>query len=690
MRLLIISQFFPPETNAAAHRIGFLAEKLSENKDNDVTVICEPPNYPKGVLFDGYKNSLFSAEKKGNITIIRSWVRITARRDFINRIVTYFSFFFSGLLAGTRVPKPDVVFASAPPLPVLFSGFIISKLRGVSLVSEVRDIWPDSVVAVGMMKKGVLFKILESCEKTVYRGSSAVIVNADGIRRRLIKDKGVSPEKTVVIRNGADLDLFSGAPNPNIIDEQYGTKNKFVVLFSGLIGLAQSPEVVIRAAELLRGEEDVVFMLVGEGVLKKQSEEAKKGIWTGFGSEENQTSWYKEDKRLREIRITLSNITNKIILLARDMSKIELEEQAIEGQLKKEAKKKVGVMLIHGITGLPTAMDEFDLYLRQKGYITYKVRLPGHGRTMEEFFYTPVSEIEDFLISAFKYFYQYMSDINYGDGRFYVIGNSLGSMMPLHIMAINRQGLYPYQSMVKGIVSMSACVIPATAYPLFKYPTATKAVSSVMDFLSKWVGVSKGGSKVDKLINKIKKRDLAPDKFEETVKQEIKPLIKKMLEKRKKSFEQKGLEYAYTDQDIQRIIETIMNNLKQGNIALDKADVINIDAILTTKSMQGSALKTVSAIGKFTMQLKEDVKHIKIPILILQGLHDTVTHPSSADYIYGSVQTPWKFKKVVFLSKSGHNPNIDYDKDRVFEESFGFIERVEKEQEKIESTPIYE
>ena len=427
-----------------------------------------------------------------------------------------------------------------------------------------------------------------------------------------------------------------------------------------------------------------------EPVLKKQSEEAKKGIWTGFGSEENQTSWYKEDKRLREIRITLSNITNKIILLARDMSKIELEEQAIEGQLKKEAKKKVGVMLIHGITGLPTAMDEFDLYLRQKGYITYKVRLPGHGRTMEEFFYTPVSEIEDFLISAFKYFYQYMSDINYGDGRFYVIGNSLGSMMPLHIMAINRQGLYPYQSMVKGIVSMSACVIPATAYPLFKYPTATKAVSSVMDFLSKWVGVSKGGSKVDKLINKIKKRDLAPDKFEETVKQEIKPLIKKMLEKRKKSFEQKGLEYAYTDQDIQRIIETIMNNLKQGNIALDKADVINIDAILTTKSMQGSALKTVSAIGKFTMQLKEDVKHIKIPILILQGLHDTVTHPSSADYIYGSVQTPWKFKKVVFLSKSGHNPNIDYDKDRVFEESFGFIERVEKEQEKIESTPIYE
>ncbi|OGG38297.1 hypothetical protein A3I34_01375 [Candidatus Jorgensenbacteria bacterium RIFCSPLOWO2_02_FULL_45_12] len=276
MRLLIISQFFPPETNAAAHRIGFLAEKLSENKDNDVTVICEPPNYPKGVLFDGYKNSLFSAEKKGNITIIRSWVRITARRDFINRIVTYFSFFFSGLLAGTRVPKPDVVFASAPPLPVLFSGFIISKLRGVSLVSEVRDIWPDSVVAVGMMKKGVLFKILESCEKTVYRGSSAVIVNADGIRRRLIKDKGVSPEKTVVIRNGADLDLFSGAPNPNIIDEQYGTKNKFVVLFSGLIGLAQSPEVVIRAAELLRGEEDVVFMLVGEGVLKKQSEETAK------------------------------------------------------------------------------------------------------------------------------------------------------------------------------------------------------------------------------------------------------------------------------------------------------------------------------------------------------------------------------------------------------------------------------
>lgn len=280
MKLLIISQYFPPEVNAPAHRLGFFAKYLGEKAGAKITVICEPPNYPRGILFNGYKNKIFSREKiSENMEILRAGVWITKKRNFINRSLNYSSFFFSSVLAGLRAEKPDIIYASSPPLTVLFSGFVVSKMIRVPLVIEVRDIWPDSVATVGMIKrKNPFFKILEFCEKIVYKSSKKIVVNAEGIGKKLLENKGVEKEKIVFLPNGAELDFFTPDAETDKIDTKYDLNNSFVVLFTGLIGLAQNVEALIRAAELLRENKKIKFLIVGDGAEKEKNENLAKSL----------------------------------------------------------------------------------------------------------------------------------------------------------------------------------------------------------------------------------------------------------------------------------------------------------------------------------------------------------------------------------------------------------------------------
>ncbi len=271
MKILILTQYFYPETNAPAHRHGYFSKYLVE-RGHEVTVICGTPNYPAGVIFPGYRNGLFNSKIENGVKVIRSWVWITPRKGFIDRILNYGSFFVSSLIVGLATERPDVILVSSPPLPVAFSGFLISKIRRVPLVTEIRDIWPESAYAVGMAKKNVFFRLMERFETGVYRNSVKIIVNAEGIGRRLASGKNVPEGKISFIPNGADLDMFGKKSDTAEMDGKYGLAGKFVALYTGLIGLAQSPEIMIEAAKILKKEIDVVFLIVGEGALKSKCE----------------------------------------------------------------------------------------------------------------------------------------------------------------------------------------------------------------------------------------------------------------------------------------------------------------------------------------------------------------------------------------------------------------------------------
>lgn len=487
-----------------------------------------------------------------------------------------------------------------------------------------------------------------------------------------------------------------GSEKAPTIDEQQGRRTPYNIETSkrAVLRIVQDEdklkELVARTEQELQPEINSLYASYAQlnKFLQQQSSNAKQGIWTGFGTDIHETEWSRENNVIADIRRILGDIVNKTMIIAKQIADINIEEQQIHEsfpEVERGLSKKVGIMLIHGITCKPSDMAEYENFLRSKGYITYNIRLPGHGESMEEFFNTPIDEIEDFLISAFKYFYLYMKKVNNGDGRFYVAGVSIGSMMPLHIFAKSWQGKYPYQSMVNGLISMSACIIPTAlaGVPQFE-PVLTKIGPTLFRIVSffKKTGYYKSFSDIDQKVMQIRKRKLDTEKFYEAIRTEIGSMMRAKLQEQRKQMVIAGGQYLYKDEEegklVADIIEMIIKNIEQGKSALDSGDIKSINTRIFRDSMQGHSYKALGALAQLTMQLRQDVKQIQIPILVLQGVKDIVSHYSSAEYIIKNVKTKLQYKSLVFLPKSGHIPVIDFDKQTVFDETVKFVEMIEK------------
>lgn len=278
MKILMFSQFFPPEANAPAHRMGFFARFFVARYGDEVTAVCGTPNYPRNEIFAGYRNQWFMKRKEDGVTVIRAWAWVTKRRTVLDYFLIYGAFMVSSFSAGLRAPRADVIFATSPPLPVLFSALIVSLMRCIPLVVDIRDIWPESALAVGVLKKNVFYRAMEVLERYVYRRAKAVTVNAEGIEKRLHEGRGVPREKIHFFPNGADFELFRDNMNTAELERTHGLKDKFVVLFAGILGRAQDPLIIIETANLLREEKDIAFLLVGSGVFKGDCEKRAKEL----------------------------------------------------------------------------------------------------------------------------------------------------------------------------------------------------------------------------------------------------------------------------------------------------------------------------------------------------------------------------------------------------------------------------
>ena len=437
-----------------------------------------------------------------------------------------------------------------------------------------------------------------------------------------------------------------------------------------------------------------------EEVLNKQSQEAEHAKTIDF---EEFTK--EEDKILLSIRHILMDILNKILLFARKATLLEFDEQRIVKPIDapKIGSRKIGVMLVHGMLGGPQGFAEFESYLQSKGFITYNVRLPGHVQTIDEFLSTPIAEIESFLISAFKYFYQYMAGVNVGDGRFFVIGHSLGAMMPLHIMAKSWDKKFPYQGMVKGMVSISAVLIPGDAKIFTKLGLpgillTHFVIGKIMPFYMR--GRSLIGKKDYKeVVNKIEEKvrqvrartasgNLNPNQFNDVLKQELKPLLISRIREIKTRLTPSDIEVFFgknEDNLVEEMIQLILENINKGKISISFGGELDVRALINQSSYQiNFPFRHLTFLARLMYQLRNDFKKIEIPILILQGLHDTIAHPGSATEIYNLIRTPKKFKKLVMLQNSAHVPMIDFDKGKVFEESARFITEVDEGYRKIE------
>ena len=270
MRILILTQYYPPEVGAAQNRLSGLANFLKE-AGNTVTVLTAMPNYPKGKIYDGYQNRLFVTENKGGIAIIRTWLYTKQNLQFLGRLFNYFSFTALALFVSLyKFGRQDIVITECPPLFVGIAGWMISKMKKAKFVLNVSDLWTDSAVDLGMLKNGRLISIALRAEKFLYQHSHLVTGQTLGIVNAIRSRTAHTP--VALITNGVDPEFFQKTQYSHLKRQEVDTvpSKKFVVGFAGLHGLMQDLETVIEAACLLRQEEGITFILYGDGPKKEK------------------------------------------------------------------------------------------------------------------------------------------------------------------------------------------------------------------------------------------------------------------------------------------------------------------------------------------------------------------------------------------------------------------------------------
>jgi len=269
MKILFLTDNFPPEVNAPATRTYEHCVKWIE-LGHKVTVITCFPNFPKGKVFEGYTNKLYQKENIDGITVIRVWSYITENNGFAKRIIDYISFALTSFLFGLFV-KTDLIIATSPQFFTAISGRILSFFKGKPWVMEVRDLWPDSIAAVGSMNKSSMpFKILKKIEHHLYLSASKIVVVTDSFKKYVIKDHQITPEKVGVFKNGVLISNFK-KPKPNdlmTLKESLGLKNKIVITYLGTHGLAHGLKFILESISKISNP-DLHFLFIGDGAEKK-------------------------------------------------------------------------------------------------------------------------------------------------------------------------------------------------------------------------------------------------------------------------------------------------------------------------------------------------------------------------------------------------------------------------------------
>jgi glycosyltransferase involved in cell wall biosynthesis len=272
VKILYISQYFPPEMGAPAARASELSRYWAR-EGHDVTVLTGFPNHPTGVVPREYRDKmrrLLLCEKYDSVKVVRTWLLPFPNRKAHERILNYSSFCISSGTAGLRLPRPDVVIASSPQLLVGLSGWWLARCKGSRSVFEVRDLWPESLAAVGMgNRESFLHRSLARIAGFLYRASDHIVVVSPAFKRYLTERWNVAPDKISVVENGVETNVFYPRDESALLRKKLELERKFVVSYIGTIGMAHRLETVIEAAGLLQNSSpEVCFLIVGEGAEK--------------------------------------------------------------------------------------------------------------------------------------------------------------------------------------------------------------------------------------------------------------------------------------------------------------------------------------------------------------------------------------------------------------------------------------
>ncbi len=266
MKMLFITDNFPPEVNAPATRTYEHCMEWKKHRDVQITVITCAPNFPHGKVYEGYQNKLYQKEHIDGITVIRVWSYMTSNKGFTKRVLDYMSFAFMAFFVGLTT-RHDIIIATSPQFFTTWAAWAISKIRRTPWIFELRDIWPASIKTVGAMDQGLVLNQLTKIEMGLYRDANKVIAVTDAFKTELV-ERGIEAEKIAVVTNGSNLDLFVPKEKDGALLRQLQLEGKFIVGYIGTHGLAHKLDFIIQAAAAIN-DAQIHFLFIGDGAEKE-------------------------------------------------------------------------------------------------------------------------------------------------------------------------------------------------------------------------------------------------------------------------------------------------------------------------------------------------------------------------------------------------------------------------------------
>jgi len=266
-KIVILTQYFPPETGAPQNRLSALAKYLNDH-NFDISVLTAMPSYPKSEIFEKYKNRLFYSEFIDGVKVYRCWIFVRKSSNFFYRLSNYFSFVLSSFLIGLKVIKggTDLIICESPPLFLGITGLLLKKIKKTKLLFNVSDLWPKTAVELGIIQNNVIIKLSTILERYIYNHSDKISGQTMGIVNDISKRVN---KKVYWFKNGYDFNLNFKYKNDEWRQDNGYNENQTLIIYAGIIGHAQGLDTCLEAAKILREDQKIQFLIFGSGPEKK-------------------------------------------------------------------------------------------------------------------------------------------------------------------------------------------------------------------------------------------------------------------------------------------------------------------------------------------------------------------------------------------------------------------------------------
>ncbi|MBB3702948.1 glycosyltransferase family 4 protein [Alloprevotella rava] len=267
MRILFLTDNFPPEVNAPATRTFEHCQEWVK-AGAEVTIITGEPNFPQGKVYAGYKNQFYKKETINGIKVIRVWTYIVPNKGILKRTLDFISFSITSFFAGL-FQKADIIIATSPQFFTALSARTLHFWKHTPWIMEVRDLWPESIKTVGAIKQGKIIRYWEWQEERCYNSAKKIVVVTDTFKKKLI-ERGFPENKIEVIKNGVNLDLFKPIRKDQELLDKLGLRDKKIIGYIGTHGMAHKLDFILRCAKNMENQTEFHFLFLGDGGNKEE------------------------------------------------------------------------------------------------------------------------------------------------------------------------------------------------------------------------------------------------------------------------------------------------------------------------------------------------------------------------------------------------------------------------------------